>query len=73
MWVTGDQTTGVGWKIICKHLRGQLAPAEYEQVGICFRVDKIANYGNHTLFVSLTEVAAVGAGLAKNPFNGNAA
>ena len=41
--------------------------------GICFRVDRIANYGNHTVFVSITEVPAVAANAAKNPYDGAAA
>lgn len=41
--------------------------------GICFRVDRIANYGNHTLFVSITEVPAVGVNAAKNPYDGSPA
>ena len=40
---------------------------------VCFRVDRIANYGNHTLFVNLTEVPPVPAGAAKNPYNGTPA
>ena len=40
---------------------------------ICFRVDRIANYGNHTLFVSITEVPAVAPNAAQNPYDGTPA
>ncbi|MGH9130056.1 MAG: hypothetical protein ACRDY2_14130 [Acidimicrobiales bacterium] len=33
MWVTGDPTRGLNWKVLAKHLRGLLPQKEYEDIG----------------------------------------
>lgn len=46
MWVSGDPVRGIGWDMIGKHLRGRLAPIDYEQIGTMTYL--LADQTNHT-------------------------